>query len=232
LNEKISYNLDKQDQNYLLDCLNEQNLNLNSYEDLQHTNQLLVALIQKLCKSKQNQHLIANFNPDKASGDALMPEFTLFLMRNPKQSKSHTSNMINDENYFPGQMIKKRNKAQRSNTIETSQVIELFDSNFKPKKIIDYKNDTSFLSRNIFSSINQHKSSSNMATTAAAEAKNSTTTAVVQPSDLKSNSSLRRFIFHRIVGSPNNFYIQKDYEIESNNDCKSIFSNKQRFKFK
>lgn len=115
LNEKINHNLDKHDQNYLLDCLNEQNLNLNSYEELMHTNQLLVGLIQRLCKLKQNQHLITNFNPNKTNDS---PEFTFFLMKHMKQTKSLTSNLINNENCCPNKPeVKKRNKTQRSNTI-------------------------------------------------------------------------------------------------------------------
>ena len=200
---------------------------------MQHTNQLLVALIQKLCKSKQNQHLISNFNPDKATSDSL-PEFTLFLMRNSKQSKSLTSNLINDENYFPGQMIKKRNKTQRSNTIETSQVIDLFDSSFKLKKAANSKNE-SFLSRNMFNSFNQNKLTTMPPHTQPAPSPAATTLVTIQNSfGPKADSSIRRYIFHRIVGAPNNFFNQKpdDIELNEDNDCKSIVNNKQRFKYK
>ena len=64
----LETNLELLDQNYLFDCLSERNLCLNppllsNFEPnvfMVQTNQLIVSLIHKLCKMKQNQHMILN----------------------------------------------------------------------------------------------------------------------------------------------------------------------------
>ena len=56
--EKLNNNLDSDDQNYLLDCLNYHSLTMDTYSNLRDKNQLIVALIHKICKKKQVQHLL------------------------------------------------------------------------------------------------------------------------------------------------------------------------------
>lgn len=56
--EKLNQNLDDDDQSYLFDCLNYHSLTMETYSNLRDKNQLIVALIHKICKKKQIQHLI------------------------------------------------------------------------------------------------------------------------------------------------------------------------------
>ncbi len=212
LNEKINHNLEKNDQNYLLDCLNEQNLNINSYAELANTNQLLVALIQKLCKSKHNQHILNNFNPDyRLAND--QKEFSFFLMKNNFSSKqslkidNNNENISETNNLQPLQPIlpyKKRNKTQRSNTIETSQCVDSFDKNLLLKKSNNNNNINNLNDLFIFANkkkplTNHHQT--NMFTL-----------------NSKIDSSIRRYIFSKIVGTPNNLFI---------NNAKPAFETKQ-----
>lgn len=126
-----------------------------------------------------------------------------------KQTKSLTSNLINNENCCPNKPeVKKRNKTQRSNTIETSQVIDLLDSSLKFKRN-NKQNDQFLKSLKI-----KPKTNTNMFTF-----------------NSKIDSSIRRYIFNKIVGAPNIFFTYNQANQSKSSD-EIQPDTKKRFKFK
>jgi hypothetical protein len=96
--EKLNQNLDDDDQSYLLDCLNYHSLTMETYSNLRDKNQLIVALIHKICKKKQIQHLIETLK--RKNEESLLKRNDEFsLMKNSKfvgccsHSKSSHSNL-------------------------------------------------------------------------------------------------------------------------------------------
>lgn len=124
-------------------------------------------------------------------------------------------------NINPSQMIKKLKTMQRSYTIETTQVVDLFDSILKFKKTgNNHKNEIQLQNRNYLSSIKRQKNPAPK-----------TEKKPVQPIEQKSHWSIKRYIFYRIVGVPNHFYIEKD-KLNDENTNKPIFDSRESFKFK
>ena len=105
------------DHDYLYDCLNRgdiSNLNMNEINSNIYqakTNQLLVALIHKLCEMKQNQHLILNLKL-KQQSDEDINEFS--LMKNV----INKSNMHN----LDGNLSIEKQKIKRRNTLGTDVI--------------------------------------------------------------------------------------------------------------
>lgn len=124
----LENNLSLSDQNYLFDCLNERSLSLetplfdtNGYDSnifTVQTNQLIVALLHRLCKMKQNQHLILNLKR-KTSVRNLEDDSDSFstkkfcLMKNIGKSKSAM---------FIEKCAEQTSTQKRRNTIETDQL--------------------------------------------------------------------------------------------------------------
>jgi hypothetical protein len=117
--DKLNYNLDLIDQNYLFNLIDEfkfeikfssVNANNNSETNLTDINLFLIALIHKLCLKKQNQHLI-----DIQNGKTGINSFNLMLI---KQSMSSHLSKINGEKIESGGS----KLLLRSNTIDSSNV--------------------------------------------------------------------------------------------------------------
>jgi hypothetical protein len=98
----IKKNLNTIDKNYLFECLTEQGLTLDVYEDTNETNQLLIALVFKLCKRKQNVHLI-----------------NIFTNKNNNSNGSNSGSSSRDANEydeFPFSIFNLKNYKNKSNS--------------------------------------------------------------------------------------------------------------------
>ncbi len=117
--DKLNYNLDLIDQNYLFNLIDEfkfeikfnnVNANNNSETNLTDINLFLIALIHKLCLKKQNHHLI-----DISNGKTGNTYFNLMLI---KQSMSTNLSNSNSQKLQQGGS----KLLFRSNTIDSSNV--------------------------------------------------------------------------------------------------------------
>lgn len=207
--DKLNYNLDPSDQNYIFDCLSKINFTLddfasqlqsqsaatnNNFQDdlnqnnLIESNQILVSLLHKLCQNKQNQHLIDYINNTKTSSSW---NFNLVHLNNnkinmpqqQKQSKSVHSNLAQQS---------KAKKLQRSATLDFKELNKTDSATAPPPETSVYKFNR-FL-KNFKKSISDNNS-------IIKNANSSSPTSKKVESQLSRTS--KRHIFNKIVGSPN-----------------------------
>lgn len=99
--DKLNNSIDIEDQNFILDCL--KNFQIQS-ENIVEKNQLIVALIHRLCQRRQIKHLADLLNSKNSANNLLLVNSSLL---NSKLSQSVHSNLV------------KKKKLHRSNTLDS-----------------------------------------------------------------------------------------------------------------
>ena len=221
--DKLNNNLSIDDQNYLFDCLSYHNLTMDTYQSLEEKNQLIVALIHKICKKKQTEHLIEYFKEKcDYKSDNLEANGSKFKLMNNcnscyKHSKSFHSDLdaLNHQNQ-PESDFKFRRKLKRSMTLESvhsPNILRLFssyrflNSSFKKSKDTFLLNlDFNEILRRRF--MTRYCNSTNifrgLTFNNFAWKKPNDSNIECDPS-IKSRVSNRRAIFNKIVGFPVSF---------------------------
>ena len=192
--EKLNQNLNEDDQSYLFDCLNYHSLTMETYSNLRDKNQLIVALIHKICKKKQIQHLIESLKR-KNEESLIKRNGEFFLMKNSRFSGcwAHSKSSHSNLDCLETNLKKKTYGTKRSKSVDLNPIFTN-RSSFKAKQ-----NDN----RNLKNKATSQNSPQNKLVFEKFFEKISTDTNLDSNGIFLSNKDCaKRFIFNKIVGFP------------------------------
>ena len=184
---KLNRNLDNDDQSYIFDCINYHSLTMDTSTNLKDKNQLIVALIHKICKKKQTEHLIETFKRKNREIFKIKSDFCLMKSKSCVHSKSSYSN-LDFKAEKSGRISVKRSKS--ADSCELPNVLSKFGSKVKNIRVSKSESKHTSLSNSKFFVENILE-------------KISTDSDLNGSSIFLSNKNCtKRYIFNKVVGFP------------------------------